>query len=58
MTDGLEVAKVTVTKTLTPDDVVVDIDLSDDLAIIDAVGMLAMAQHTLLDDRGDDEDEA
>lgn len=48
--EGLELATITVTKTLYYDDVVIDVDHSDGLAVIDAVGMLAFAQHTLLTD--------
>ena len=48
--EGVLLAAITVTKTMYDDDVIIDIPVyePDDLAVSDAVGMLAFAQHTLL----------
>jgi hypothetical protein len=54
---GVELATITITKTLYDDDVIIDIDHTDGLAIVDAVGMLAFAQHTMLDVHGLEDDE-
>lgn len=56
---GVRLATITVTKTMYDDDVIIDIPLlePDDLAVSDAVGMLAFAQHTLLDAPNRDEED-
>lgn len=55
---GMEVARITIRKTVTDEDVIVTVDAEnengDELAVIDAVGMLTFAIDTILHPPADD----
>lgn len=55
--DGLEVARITIVKTLTHDDVLIDYETSGEAdEVLVAMGMLAMTMDTVMRGREDDDE--
>ena len=55
MTERYEVARITIVKYLEDDDVRISTECSEDLALIDALGMLRLSEDTVIRDFMEDD---
>ena len=62
MSDGLLLGTVVITKTLAADDILIDVQWTtpdgEDLAMVDALGMIEMAKDTILRSSDQQEDDS